>query len=116
MIITSVGPAGISIETGRFSDEIICLALVTQLFPGPNILSTRGIDSVPNAKAAIDWAPPTLKILPIPLNFAATVTASLTTPKSLGGETTTDCLFLASEDGTPSMIAVEGSGLFPAGI
>ena len=52
----------------------------------------------------------------MPLNFAATTIESFTTPESLGGETTMDSLFMASEEGTPNIIAVEGSGLFPAGI
>ena len=57
IIKTSLGPAGISILT---SVETIFFAAVTYKFPGPNILSTFGIDSVPFANAKIACEPPIL--------------------------------------------------------
>ena len=47
---TSLGPAGISIATKL---DTIFLASVTYLLPGPKILSTLGIDSVPYANEKI---------------------------------------------------------------
>ncbi len=55
---TSLGPAGMSIATP--SELTISFALVTYWLPGPNILSTFGILSVPYAIAAIACAPPVL--------------------------------------------------------
>ena len=52
---TSDGPAGRSIATSR---ETRSLASFTYALPGPQILSTRGIVSVPYAKAAIAGGPP----------------------------------------------------------
>ena len=53
---TSLGPAGRSIATWL---ETSSFAAVTQRLPGPTILSTGAIVSVPNASAATAWAPPT---------------------------------------------------------
>ena len=53
---TSLGPAGRSIPTRL---ETSSFAAVTQRFPGPTILSTGAIVSVPYASAATAWAPPT---------------------------------------------------------
>src|SRR5205807_8861050 len=47
-----------------------CLAAVTYLLPGPEIFSTRGIEFVPYARAAIACAPPTRAILSMPRTFA----------------------------------------------
>ena len=63
IISTSLGPAGMSIAT---TDESCCLALVTNRLPGPNILSTRGMDGVPYAIAAIACAPPMRYMWSIP--------------------------------------------------
>src|ERR1700721_700919 len=52
----SVGPASMSMAQSKAT---IFLAAVTYQLPGPTILSTRGIVSVPKARAAIAWAPPT---------------------------------------------------------
>ncbi|CJB11374.1 Uncharacterised protein [Streptococcus pneumoniae] len=51
----SDGPAIISIFTIPYTSRF---ARATYKFPGPTILSTFGIDSVPYAKAAIACAPP----------------------------------------------------------
>ena len=58
IIITSDGPAGISIAAApRLT---CCLASITKRLPGPKILLTRGTLSVPKAMAAMACAPPTL--------------------------------------------------------
>ena len=67
----SLGPASISISQWPYT---AFLARVTKILPGPVILSTRGIVSVPKAMAAIAWAPPILKILDTPASLAATST------------------------------------------
>ena len=54
--INSLGPAIPSIPT---ADDTSRLASCTYRLPGPAIRSTRPIASVPNASAAIAWAPPT---------------------------------------------------------
>ena len=54
---TSDGPATMSMPT---SPDTICLAAATKALPGPVILSTRGMVSVPYASAATAWAPPTI--------------------------------------------------------
>ena len=53
----SEGPAGNSISTSPYTNF---LAVATNIFPGPTILSTDGINSVEYAMAAIACAPPTL--------------------------------------------------------
>ncbi|MNI34666.1 hypothetical protein D3C73_886640 [compost metagenome] len=55
---TSEGPAGMSMLT-LVRPCIIDFAFVTNWLPGPKILSTLGIDWVPNAIAATACAPPT---------------------------------------------------------
>ena len=50
------------------------------MLPGPTILSTFGIDSVPNAIAAIACAPPTLYTFVAPAFFAATNVLVVTFP------------------------------------
>src|SRR5436190_5885363 len=52
-------------------------AAATYLLPGPVILSTRGIVSVPNASAAIACAPPTAKTSLTPSSTSAAATAGL---------------------------------------
>ena len=52
----SEGPATMSIATWP---KTCFFAVATKIFPGPTILSTAGIVSVPYAKAAIPCAPPT---------------------------------------------------------
>ena len=55
------------------------------MLPGPTILSTFGIDSVPNAIAAIACAPPTLYTFVAPASFAATNVFAVTFPSFPGG-------------------------------
>ena len=70
---TSLGPAGRSIAHAL---ETSSFAAVTQRFPGPTILSTRAIVSVPYASAAIAWAPPTAYTSSIPSSRAVASVAS----------------------------------------
>lgn len=46
--------------------KYLAICLVNKALPGPTILSTAGIVSVPYAMAAIAWAPPTRKMRPAP--------------------------------------------------
>ena len=55
MTTSSVGPAIPSIPTRAESSR---LASTTYRFPGPAIMSTLSMPSVPSASAAIAWAPP----------------------------------------------------------
>ena len=52
----SLGPAILSMLTWPYT---AFFASATKIFPGPTILLTLGIDSVPKARAAMAWAPPT---------------------------------------------------------
>ena len=65
---TSLGPAGRSIPTEPATRSFMA---VTQRFPGPTILSTRPIVSVPYASAATACAPPTAYTSSIPSSHAA---------------------------------------------
>ena len=53
----SLGPATMSMSTVPKRNFF---ARATYMFPGPTILSTFGMLSVPKAMAATPWAPPTL--------------------------------------------------------
>ena len=53
---TSLGPARPSMPTAPYTCR---LASMTYALPGPLITSARATVSVPNAMAAIAWAPPT---------------------------------------------------------
>src|ERR1700722_19287354 len=114
MISTSEGPAGGSQGAPLGSRAPFCFAAVTQAFPGPKILLTRGIVSVPYDIAAIAWAPPTLKTVSIPQSWAATSTAGLAKPSRSGGVHRTRTGQPAISAGTASMMTVEGSGALPA--
>ena len=57
-----------------------CFAAETQRLPGPTTLSHLGIVFVPNATAAIAWAPPHLYTFLIPAISAATNVALSTEP------------------------------------
>ena len=65
----SEGPA---IESMLTCPKTAFFARATYILPGPTILSTFVIDSVPNARAAIACAPPALYITSTPASFAAT--------------------------------------------
>ncbi len=97
---TSEGPAGRSIATSR---ETRSFASFTNAFPGPTILSTRGIDSVPKAKAAIAGGPPSAHTSSIPSSRAAAATA----PAPAGGVATTIRSTPATCAGTAHMTSVE---------
>ena len=91
------------------------LASATNALPGPTILSTLGIVSVPYARAAIAWAPPTLNILSMPAILAAVSMAGLTLPLRPGGVTITTSGTPAIFAGIESMSTVEGYAAVPPG-
>ena len=64
------------------SPKSCCLASVTKTFPGPKILSARGIVSVPSASAAIACAPEARKTRCTPASSAATSFSGCTLPSS----------------------------------
>ena len=63
------------------------LAVVTYIFPGPDITSTLLIWFVPNANAPIAWAPPILNTLLIPDKWAAAKTVLFISPYLFPGDT-----------------------------
>ena len=81
MIKISDGPAIISIPT---VPNTLLFASATYAFPGPTILSTFGIVSVPYAKAPIACAPPIEKIRSTCATFAAAKTKSFLSPLGVG--------------------------------
>ena len=97
---TSDGPAGRSIATSR---DTISFASFTNALPGPTILSTRGIVSVPYASAAIACAPPTAHTSSTPSAPAAAATR----PAPSGGVTTTIRSTPATCAGTAHITSVE---------
>ena len=100
----SLGPAIISIST---SPKTCFLASATKAFPGPTILSTFGIVSVPYASAATACAPPTLNILSAPAIFAAASIIGLIFP-SFAGEVITISSTPAIFAGTIFISTVDG--------
>ena len=78
----SLGPAIMSMDT---VPNTCFLASATKALPGPTILSTLGTVWVPKARAAMAWAPPTLKILVTPASRAAQRIAPFTFPSGPGG-------------------------------
>ena len=99
---TSDGPAGRSIATSR---ETMSFASFTYALPGPTILSTRPIVSVPYASAAIACGPPTAHTSSTPRSSAAAATS----PLPPGGVTTTIRSTPAACAGTAHMTSVETS-------
>ena len=81
-IMISLGPATMSMPT---SPNTWRLASVTYALPGPVILSTRRMLSVPYASAATAWAPPAFSTRCTPAILAANSTAWLTLPPMPGG-------------------------------
>jgi hypothetical protein len=67
----SLGPAKKSMAQ---SDATWAFAAATYALPGPTILSTRGIDSVPYASAATACAPPIRNSPVTPASSAANIT------------------------------------------
>ena len=82
MTIVSLGPYSASMPTLPNTSR---LAIVTKMLPGPTILSTRGIVSVPYASAAIASAPPARNTRSTPAISAATSFSGATTPSSPAG-------------------------------
>ena len=87
------------------SCETSSFASFTKALPGPTILSTRGIVSVPYASAAIACAPPTAHTSSRPSSRAAAATS----PAPSGGVTTTIRSTPATCAGTAHMTSVETS-------
>ena len=90
-------------------------ASATKILPGPTILSTLGIISVPYASAAIACAPPTLKIASTPAISAATSVAGLTFPSAPAGVVIIILGTPATFAGTTFISVVEGYAAFPPG-
>ena len=80
-------------------------ASVTNRFPGPTILSTRGIVGVPYARAAIACAPPTRNTRSTPASRAAASTTSGVPP---GGVTITISPTPATLAGSALIRTVDG--------
>src|SRR5690606_31003385 len=114
MIKSSLGPAGISMAIPYF--VAICLATVTNWLPGPNILYTGGMVSVPKVMPAMACMPPTLYILVIPHRLAAYKMAGCTFPSLLGGVQRTISLQPAMLAGMANINMVENNGAVPPGI
>ena len=72
MTTVSVGPYSPSMPTSPYT---CFFANVTKILPGPQMMSTRGTVSVPNAMAAMAWAPPMRNMRSTPAMSAATSTA-----------------------------------------
>ena len=96
----SLGPAGRSIATSWLT---INFAVFTAALPGPKILSTGAIDSVPYAMAAIACAPPIAHTSSIPSSAAAAATAAA----PLGGVQTTIRSTPATCAGMPVIMSEE---------
>ncbi len=87
------------------------LASLTKALPGPTILSTAGIVSVPWAIAAMAWAPPTRKIRSAPARWQPATMASC----ALGGRQAMTSPTPATLAGTMVMMGAERSGKRPPG-
>ena len=111
---TSDGPAGISIATPDKAAS--CLAAITYWLPGPKILYTAGMLSVPNVIAATACIPPALNTRDTPHNAAVHNTAGFTLPSGEGGVHNTVSRHPAIAAGTASISTVEKSGALPPGI
>src|SRR5262249_37841045 len=106
---TSDGPAGRSHAAPSGSFATNCFAAVTHPLPGPKILTTLGILSVPYARAATACAPPTLTTASIPQSSAAASTPRCAVPPGWGGAQTIRSGQPARRAGPPSMMTEEGS-------
>ncbi len=92
------------------SAETYAFASATYAFPGPTILSTRGIVGVPYAIAAMAWAPPTRNKREIPASIAAEQIAG-----STFGQAATTSETPATRAGIAVISRDEGSGNRPPG-
>ena len=81
MMRISEGPAIMSIPT---TPNTCLFAEATYAFPGPTILSTRGMLDVPKARAAIACAPPKAITLSTPARAAAARTSGFRPPPGVG--------------------------------
>ena len=85
------------------------------MFPGPTILSTRRMVSVPKARAAMAWAPPTRYASVTPAMRAATSTAGSSDLSRAGGDARTMSLTPATRAGTTVISTVDGYAARPPG-
>ncbi len=108
----SDGPAGRSIATRPLTARF---AAVTHALPAPKILSTAGTESVPNARAAIAWAPPALRTRSTPPMRAATSTSGEIDPSSRGGVAMIRSSTPARRAGTASIRTLLGYVARPPG-
>ncbi len=84
------------------------LASATKALPGPTILSALGTVSVPQARAAMAWAPPQRNTRSTPASRAAARITGFTSPRQVGGETMTISAQPASLAGMQFIRTVDG--------
>ena len=84
------------------------LAAVTQALPGPTILSTAGMVSVPYAKAATAWAPPMAYSSSTSSRAAAASIVGSISPSAPQGEATAISPTPATKAGTTVITRVDG--------
>ena len=92
------------------------LASTTNRLPGPKIFSTGFTLSVPNASAAIAWAPPILIISVAPEAFSAYKRAGFTRPSGPHGVAATISRTPAAWAKPPVMMEVDTRGALPPGM
>ena len=92
-----------------------CFASVTNTLPGPTILSTRSMLSVPKASAAIACAPPAATTSRTPSRCAAAATSGCTPPDGAGGLVDHDALDARNLRGDHRHEHGAGIGRAPAG-
>src|SRR5579884_296850 len=109
---SSDGPARPSIEQAPYTCRF---ASVTHTLPGPTILSTRAIVSVPYAAAAIACAPPTAYNSSTSHSQQANSTAGAIFPSRCGGVKTIVRETPATFAGTTLMITDDGNAALPPG-
>ena len=109
---TSLGPAIMSISTTPYSSFF---AVATKILPGPTILSTFGISSVPYARAAIACAPPERNTRSTPQRPAATRISGFGVPSLQGGVTMMISFTPAIFAGTAFMMTLDGYAAVPPG-
>ena len=85
------------------------------MLPGPTILSTFGMLSVPKASAAMACAPPTLNTRSAPASFAATNVDGLTLPSLSHGVVIMISSTPATFAGIMFISTEEGYTAFPPG-
>ena len=91
------------------------LAAVTNWVPGPRILSTLGVEAVPQARAATACAPPARSTCVAPALKAQYRTSGETEPSGLGGVASTIVAQPATLAGAASISAEDGRTAVPPG-